>query len=372
MRILFTGGGTGGHVFPLIAVIREIRKFYPEKNLELFYVGPKEDELGLILISQEDIQVKKIFSGKLRRYFSFQNVIDILFKIPLGFVQSFFYFLKIKPQLVFSKGGSGSLPVVYCAKLLKIPIFIHESDVFPGKSNQIASKWAKKVFISFPKTEYFDLSKTIVVGNPIRSELLDGSKEMAKEIFNLVFDKPVFLFLGGSQGAEFINDFVLRTLNTLLEKFEVIHACGDDNLKEVQAESQVVINKDLEKYYHLHPFLGEEKLKHAYSAAKFAVSRAGSGSVFEIAATGLPSALVPLPGSAGDHQEKNAYSYAETGACIVLEQQNLTPNFFMEKIDHLFAEPGVLEKMREEAIRFSKPDAAKVVARNILEYFIKQ
>lgn len=370
MRILFTGGGTGGHVFPLVAVIREIRKFYPEKDLELFYIGPKEEELGSILISQEDVQVRKISSGKIRRYFSFQNVIDVLFKIPLGFLQSFFHIIKIKPKLVFSKGGSGSLQVVFCAKLLRIPIFIHESDVYPGKSNQIASRWAKRIFIAFPKTEYFDLSKAVVVGNPIRSEILDGSKETAKEIFNLIFDKPLFLFLGGSQGAEFINDFVLRILNSLLEKFEVIHACGEGNINQVRAESQVMINKDLEKYYHLYSFLDEEKLKHAYRAAKFAISRSGSGSIFELAAVGLPSALVPLPGSAGEHQAKNAYAYADTGACIVLEQQNLTPSFFMEEIDHLFAEPGKLENMGEEAIRFSKPDAAKVVARNILEYFI--
>jgi UDP-N-acetylglucosamine--N-acetylmuramyl-(pentapeptide) pyrophosphoryl-undecaprenol N-acetylglucosamine transferase len=370
MRILFTGGGTGGHVFPLVAVIREVRKFYPEKNLELFYIGPNDDELGSILIGQEDVQVKKISSGKIRRYFSFRNVIDVLFKIPWGFVQSLFYFIKIKPKLVFSKGGSGSVPVVFCAKLFRIPIFIHESDVFPGMSNRIASKWAKRIFIAFPKTEYFDLSKTIVVGNPIRSEILDGSKEKAKEIFDLAFDKPLFLFLGGSQGAEFINDFVLRILNNLLEKFEVIHVCGDNNLNEVRAESQVVINKDLEKYYHLYPFLDEEKLKHAYRAAKFAISRAGAGSIFELAAVGLPSALVPLPGSAGEHQAKNAYAYSDAGACIVLEQQNLTPSFFMEEIDHLFSEPGKLENMKEEAIRFSKPEAAKVVARNILEYFI--
>jgi len=370
MRILLTGGGTGGHVFPLVAVIREIRKFYPEKDLELFYIGPKGEELGSILISQEDVQVIKISSGKIRRYFSFQNVIDVLFKIPWGFFQSFFYFMKIKPKLVFSKGGSGSMQVVLCAKLLRIPIFIHESDVFPGMSNRIASKWAKRIFISFPKTEYFDLSKTVLTGNPIRSEILDGSKEAAKEIFNLVFDKPLFLFLGGSQGAEFINDFVLRVLNNLLEKFEIIHVCGEDNLDEVRAESQVVINKDLEKYYHLYSFLDEEKMKNAYRAAKFAISRAGAGSIFELAAVGLPSALVPLPGSAGEHQAKNAYAYADAGACIVLEQENLKPNFFMERIEHLFSEAGALEKMEEQAIRFSKPDAAKVVARNILEYFI--
>lgn len=367
MKILFTGGGTGGHIFPLIAVIREIRKLYSIKDLNFFYIGPK-DEFGSILLSQEDVQIKAISAGKIRRYFSFENIIDILFKIPWSVIQSFYYLVKIDPQLIFSKGGSGSLPVTLAAKILRMPIFLHESDVVPGLSNRITSKWAKKVFISFPKTEYFDLNKTILVGNPIRSEILDGSKEKAKELFNLTIEKSVFLFLGGSQGAEFINNFVLEVLNRVLEDFEIIHICGISNLKEVQAEAQVVINKDLEKYYHLYSFLDEEKLKHAYRAADLVMSRSGAGSIFEIAAVGLPSILVPLPSAAANHQAKNAYTYAETGAAIVMEQDNLRPNFFLEKIQHIFAQSENLEKMKEEALRFSKPMAAKIIARNILEY----
>ncbi|MBU4479863.1 undecaprenyldiphospho-muramoylpentapeptide beta-N-acetylglucosaminyltransferase [Patescibacteria group bacterium] len=369
MRILFTGGGTGGHVFPLVAIIREIRKLYSKKDLGFFYIGPK-DEFGAILLSQEDVQVKTIAGGKIRRYFSLQNLIDILFKIPWSFFQSLYYFAKIDPQLIFSKGGSGSLPVVFCAKLFKIPIFLHESDVVPGLSNRMASKWAKRIFTSFPKTEYFDLSKITLIGNPIRAEILDGSEEKAKELFNLTLEKPVFLFLGGSQGAEAINDFVLRVLNTLLEDFEIIHICGRENIKEVQAEAQVIIDKNLEKYYHPCSFLDEEKLKNAYKAADFAIARAGSGTIFEIAATAVPSILVPLPSAAANHQAKNAYTYAETGAAIVMEQDNLTPNFFLEKIRYLFARPSVLEKMKEEALRFSKPLAAKTAARNILEYLM--
>jgi len=197
---------------------------------------------------------------------------------------------------------------------------------------------------------------------------MDGSKEKAKELFDLTFEKPVFLFLGGSQGAEFINDFILRILNNLLQDFEIIHICGMLNLKEVETEAQAVINKDLEKYYHLYSFLDEEKLKHAYKAADFVISRAGSGGIFEIAAMGLPSILVPLPSAAANHQAKNAYSYAETGAAIVMEQDNMTLNFFLEKIKYIFVRSEALEKMKEEALRFSKPMAAKTIARNILEY----
>lgn len=368
MKILFTGGGTGGHVFPIVAIAREIRRIYTKKDLEFYYLGPK-DEFGLIMLGQEDFKIKTIISGKIRRYFSYQNFIDILFKIPFGFLQSIFLILMIRPQLIFSKGGSGSISVTYCARFLRIPVFLHESDIVPGLANRVTSKWAKRIFVSFPKTEYFDPTKTILVGNPIKKELLEGDKKAAGDLFDLSFQKPIILFLGGSQGAEALNDFVLNILNDFLKEFELIHVCGRNNLEEVEAEAQVVINKDLVKYYHPLGFLDEEKLKHAYKVADFIVSRSGSGSIFEIAASGKPSILVPLPSAAANHQAKNAYVYSETGAALVVEQDNLTRNFFLDKIHYIFLHPDKLEKMSEAALRFSKPLAGKAIAREILEYF---
>ena len=318
--------------------------------------------------------LKTIVSGKIRRYFSLQNFVDILFKIPLGIIQSFFLLLAIRPDLVFSKGGSGSIAVTYAARFLGIPVFLHESDVVPGLSNQTTSKWANKIFISFPKTEYFDPEKTTLTGNPIRKEILDGDKEKAAEIFNLTLSKPIFLIIGGSQGAETINDFVLRILNDLLKDYEIIHVTGGQNVKEVTAEAQVVEGPegypDLDKYYHPVGFLDEEKIKHAYKAADLIISRSGSGSIFEIAAVGKPSILVPLPSAAGDHQSKNAYAYAQTGASIVIEQENLTPNFFMENVQLLFLHPEKLEEMKQAALAFAKPLAARAVAREILEFLM--
>ncbi len=369
MKILFTGGGTGGHVFSIVAFTRELRRLYTKNDLELYYVGPK-DEFGSILLSQEDFIIKTISGGKIRRYFSFQNFTDILFKIPFGVLQSFFLILKIRPQLVFSKGGSGSISVTFCAKILRIPLFIHESDIVPGLSNRVAFKWAKKTFVSFPKTEYLEPSKTILTGNPIRTELLEGDSEKAGQLFDLTFEKPIVLFLGGSQGAEFINDFVLNTSKELLKEFEIIHVSGRENFKQMESEAQVVISKDQERYYHLIGFLDEEKLKHAYKAADFIVSRAGSGSIFEIAGLGKPSILIPLASASARHQAKNAYVYAETGASVVMEQDNLTHNFFMEKIHSIFSNPELLEKMKESSLRFSKPLAGKAIAREILEYFM--
>jgi UDP-N-acetylglucosamine--N-acetylmuramyl-(pentapeptide) pyrophosphoryl-undecaprenol N-acetylglucosamine transferase len=334
-------------------------------------MGP-QDEYGSILLAQEEVKIRVISGGKIRNYFSYKNIIDVLFKIPLGIIQAIFLVAKIEPHLVFSKGGYGALPVVLCAKLLKIPIFIHESDIVPGRSNRISSKWARKIFISFPKTEYFDLSKTILVGNPIRLEILEGTEQQAKNLFDITLEKPVLFFFGGSQGAEFINDFVLNSLNTFLEEFEIIHICGNNNYKQVKSEFQAVIKKELEPYYHLFPFLDEEKLKHIYKVSDFIIARSGSGTIFEIAAAGVPSILVPLPGAAADHQVKNAYSYAQTGAAIVMEQDNLTQNFFLEKIHNLFNRPAELEEMKNQALKFAKPQAAKVIAREILEYLMVQ
>mgnify|MGYP001572834891 CR=1 FL=1 len=173
----------------------------------------------------------------------------------------------------------------------------------------------------------------------------------------------------GSSEAEALNDFVLNILNDFLKEFELIHICGRNNLSQVEAESEVVVSKDLIKYYHPVGFLDEEKLKHVYRVADLIVSRSGSGSIFEIAALGKPSILVPLPSAAANHQAKNAYAYSQTGAALVVEQDNLTRNFFLDMIHNIFLHPDKLEKMKEEALRFSKPLAGKTMAREILEYF---
>ncbi len=367
MRILFTGGGTGGHLVPIIAVAREIRRLNDSKDIKLYYMGP-EDQLGRLLLAEENITTYAITSGKIRRYFSFQNVIDIFFHIPLGVVESFFLLLWVRPNLVFSKGGSGSAAVVLSAHFLGIPIFLHESDSAPGQSNRLAYRWAKKTFVAFEKTSYFDLSKTIVVGNPIKKELLEGNYQSAKDVFCLVGGKPLLLFFGGSQGAVALNDFVLSIINPLLASYEIIHVCGKKNYDALEKEATTAITPGLENGYHLYPSLNEIELKHAYKACDFIISRAGSGSIFEIAAVGKPSILIPLPSSANGHQSKNAYQYAATGAAIIIEQENLSPHFFMEKLSYLLAHTEELESMKTRALEFAKPLAAKAIAREILEY----
>ncbi len=371
MKILFTGGGTAGHIFPIIAIIRELKKqgfvFTP------VYMGPK-DEFSRVELSQEQVKIKTVLAGKIRRYLNWksvlQNLADLLFKIPLGFLQSFFYIFFFAPDLIFSKGGYGSVPTVFCGWLFQIPIIIHESDVTPGAANRLLSKLAPRVMVSFPasKTEYFPEKKMISVGNPIRKRITEGSKEKAKSLFNLTGEKPVILVIGGSQGSQTINDLILLVLPTMLNKFEIIHQTGRKNFKNLKAEAKVVVAKEREKYYHPLPFLREVELREAYAAADLIISRSGSGSVFEVAACGKPSILVPLSNSAQNHQVKNAYAYAHYEACVVMEETNLTPHFLFEKIKYLFAHPDEMEKMSGKAQEFSKPESAQAIAKYLITF----
>ena len=371
MKIVFCGGGTGGHVFPIIAIVRELRKISEDKKLEIYYIGPK-DEFGGVFLRQEDIKVKNILAGKIRRYLSltslFENIFDILIKMPLGILQSFFWLILKNPDLIFSKGGFGSFPPVFSGWILGIPIFLHESDILPGLANRILSKFALKVFVSFPKTEYFPLKKIFLVGNPIRKEILEGLEEKAKKIFQISGEKPVVLILGGSQGAQRINEKVLEILPEFLRNFEILHQSGDKNYKEVKLTTEGMLREDLKKDYHLFTFLKEDQLREAYAISDLIVSRAGSGSIFEIAAAGKPSILIPLPEAAQDHQIKNAYAYSQNGAAIVIEEANLTPRFFLERIRFLLQNQKEIEKMSKAAKEFAKPLAAIIIANYILEY----
>jgi len=384
MKILFAGGGTGGHIFPIIAVARELRRIYPaikdgdlkpsKRGLEFFYIGPKDD-FEKMFLSQEGIKVKEILAGKIRRYLGFkiilQTLIDLLIKTPIGFFKSFFYVFFLSPDLVFSKGGFGSVPSVLAAWLLQVPIFLHESDITPGLANRFLSVFALEIFVSFSATEYFPVKKMILVGNPIRNELLEGTDDIGKFLFQTTGEKPVVLILGGSQGARKINNTVLEILPTLLTDFEVIHQVGDKNFEQIQQETNVMLGEEQKKYYHLIPFFKEDKLKYAYAIANFIISRAGSGSIFEVAALGKPSILIPLPHSAQGHQVKNAYSYTRNGGCLVIEEANLTPHFFLEKLKYFFSHPQELERMKKAALEFSKPMAAKVIAGYIASYLTR-
>lgn len=363
-KILFTGGGSGGHIFPIIAIAEEIKKKDPDAVFS--YIGPK-DFTAKVFLPKADIKTNFILTGKIRRYFSFKNIVDLFFNIPIGFIQSFLIMFFTCPDIIFSKGGFGSIPVIISGFILRIPIFIHESDVAPGLANRIGAKFTKKIFSSFSleELEFKNKDKVIVTGGPVRNCIFNGNKEEATKEFNIQGGKPVVLVLGGSQGSERINEVIFDSLSEMLNDFEVIHQTGIKDINRAKKESIAMINKDLLKYYHPIFFLDERELGNAYSISECVVGRAGGGMISEVSLNKKPSILVPLPESAQNHQVKNAYAYAKNGACLVLEEPNFTKNFFLEKIKNIDK-----DKMIKSAEEFSQPDAAKKISTTILEYLI--
>ena len=374
MRILFTGGGSGGHIFPIIAIRQAFNALIelPEngKKINFYYLGP--DKFARENLNKEGIETRFILSGKLRRYFSLKNPLDFI-RLILGVIQSFFYLFIWVPDVIFSKGGYGSIPVVFVGWIYKIPIILHESDSMPGLANRFLAKFAKKIIISFPASkEGFGKhqNKTILIGNPIRKELLEGNAEKGRQIFKISSNKPVLLILGGSQGAQKINEIVLNTLPRLLEIAEIIHISGEFDYDNVYKETRETVQNPA---YHLYKFLNAEELKHAYALASLIVNRAGAGSIFEIAALGKPSIIIPLPNSAADHQRKNAYDFANInnqtgeGRAIILDQGNLTPNIFLEEVSKLLSNPEKLKMMGQKAKEFYAIDTAQRIRDEILK-----
>ncbi len=371
-KIVLTGGGTGGHIYPLIAVVKEMKRLSdPSLDLEFYFLGPPHPELKKL--EEQNVLIIPIKSGKLRRYFTFssiiQNIKDICWNLPLGIFQSYKILKKINPSLIFSKGGYGSIPVIFAAKFLKIPLFVHESDKIASLSTRIASKYANKIFTAFPYTKGIPKEKVIISGNPIRKEIVvEGNKEEGYKMFKIVGKRPIILIIGGSQGAQRINEVIINALPKLLEMFEIIHQCGKKNEKLIKESIPLLITPDQRKYYHLFGFLDEQQMKNAYKVADLIISRAGAGAIFEIASNGKPSILVPLPESAQNHQRANAYYYAKFGGAKVIEEESFKPNFLVQLLREMFSKPKKLMEMGKAAKSFIRKDASLIIAKYLLEY----
>ncbi|OHB21928.1 MAG: undecaprenyldiphospho-muramoylpentapeptide beta-N-acetylglucosaminyltransferase [Parcubacteria group bacterium RIFCSPLOWO2_01_FULL_48_18] len=367
VRIVLTGGGTGGHIVPLIAVARELTARSP--NIEIHYVG--SNGLTGKFFERENITLGIITSGKLRRYFSFKNFSDV-FKLAAGTLQALWKLYWFMPDAVFSKGGHGAFPVLLAAAFYRIPIMIHESDCVPGLVNQWGARFASRIAISFDDTaKYFPKGKTVLMGNPIRGGLTESlePQSTAKKLFGFHADEPVLFIMGGSQGAEQINDFILDILTDLLRNYQLIHQVGDANIDDIKSETDVIlqdVSVDDRVRYKLFAFLSEGQYRDAMNAADIVISRAGSGSIFEIAAFAKPSILIPISASAGDHQRLNAIAYFKAGCCIYLEEENLLPHLFLDQLNELLVDRQRREKMIEASRIFARPRAAETAAREIL------
>ncbi len=370
MKIVLAGGGTGGHFFPLIAIAEELRKIAEmEKIIELKLYYVSNDPYDKVALFENGITFKKINAGKVRTYTSLLNFFD-KFKTLSGIVLALLVLYVIYPDVVVSKGGFASFPTLVAARILRIPVVLHESDTHPGRVNLWASKFAKRIGIAFPEAaEFFPKDRTALVGQPIRGDILVPAKEGAYEYLKLNPTIPTIVIVGGSTGAETINDVIIETLPQLLTKYQVIHQVGKKNEKEITAAADIVLeNSPNKERYKVFGFFNPLATKMCAGVAKLYISRAGGTSIGEISAWGIPSILIPLPEAVdhAGHQRTNAYSYARHGGAIVMEQPNLSHTILFAEIDRILSDQALWQKMSTSAKSTAVTDAARIMAKEVL------
>lgn len=369
MKFVFVGGGTGGHFYPLIAVAEELNKQIEKEKIvgvKMYFIS--NDPYDKQLLFENGLEFIKLDSGKVRTYFSINNFFDI-FKTAFACLRAIFILWSIFPDVVFSKGGYLSFPVVFASRLLGIPVFIHESDAHPGRVNLYAGKFAKRIAVSFPEAaQFFKGDITAVTGLPIRHGIVKPIGEGAYEFLKLRKDVPIILIVGGSQGSEIINDEILDALPRLLTKYQIIHQCGVKNISSVETRSKIVLEnlpEEIRERYKLFGYLNTVALSMASGVSKIVISRAGS-MIFEIASWGIPSILIPISKSNADHQRKNAYSLARVGGAIVIEENNLSSIVIETEIDRVIENPELWQKMSDSARAFAPLDAGEKIAQELL------
>jgi len=345
-RILFTGGGTAGHVIVNLALIPHFQK----EGWKINYIGSKQGIERNLIEALPDITYYPISTGKLRRYMSLENFKDP-FKVLKGTIDAWNIIRKTKPNIIFSKGGFVSVPVVVAARFRRVPTIIHESDYTPGLANKLATPFAKKVLTTFPETiSHLPDNKAIHVGAVIREDLFTGDKNRGFKLTNLTERKPIILIMGGSIGSKKINDMVRQNLAALLEKYQLIHICGQNNI------DSTITDKGYVQFEYLN-----EELKDIFAITDYVISRAGANAIFEFLALDLPMLLIPLSlaASRGD-QIDNANSFKESGFAHVLHEEDLNPERFLEAVIRLEKAAPVLrdrlktyasEKSREQVIQ---------------------
>ena len=321
-RIILTGGGTAGHVTPNIALLPRLK----ELGYDIQYIGSYTG-IEKELIEPFGIPYHGISSGKLRRYFSVQNFTDP-FRVLKGFREAHKLIRQLKPDVIFSKGGFVSVPVVLAGKRCKVPVIMHESDMTPGLANKIAIPTAAKVCCNFPETlKSLPEGKAVLTGSPIRQELLSGNKIAAMDMCHFTSDKPVILVIGGSLGAVAVNNAVREALPELLKDFQIIHLCGkgkmDESLKDVEGYCQFEYIKN--------------ELRNLFALADIVISRAGANAICELLAVHKPNLLIPLSANAsrGD-QILNARSFERQGFSLVLEEEQLTKETLLAAVKNLY------------------------------------
>jgi UDP-N-acetylglucosamine--N-acetylmuramyl-(pentapeptide) pyrophosphoryl-undecaprenol N-acetylglucosamine transferase len=362
-RIVFTGGGTVGHISPLLAVMEAVQK---AEAIECHYVGQQSD-LESPAITESNLQFEKhaIHAGKLNRFMTWKHFQEAAHML-MGFGEAYSLLKRLHPDLVFAKGGAVSIPMAFAAHALKIPIVCHETDVIPGLANRFVARYASLIFTAFPIASYpqIEASKARYVGQPVRS------------IFYTNYDGPIILagrevhpelaiitVIGGSQGGHALNLLVQQSWNAVLEKSQIIHICGPRDAESLQAAVGGLPLSLRERLWVL-PFVSQE-LPALFQRSTLVISRAG-GTIAELAATKRPTILVPLPSAAQDHQRANAKVLQSADAAIVVDEATVTSIAFTEEILSLLADSKRREALSSSIAKFDHPKAAADMAKEML------
>ncbi|MDB5258864.1 MAG: UDP-N-acetylglucosamine--N-acetylmuramyl-(pentapeptide) pyrophosphoryl-UDP N-acetylglucosamine [Candidatus Taylorbacteria bacterium] len=374
MKIVFTGGGSGGHFYPIIAVVEAIRELSKERKIlppKLYYFAPTKYNPRALY--DNEIEFVAIPAGKIRRYFSLLNITDA-FVTGLGILKAIFSLYSVYPDVVFGKGGYASFPTLVAARLLRIPVVIHESDSHPGRVNAWASKFARYIAVAYPDAvEYFKKAhgqkteeKIALIGSPVREGIRIPLSNGAAEFLHLEEGLPCVLVLGGSQGSVTINDALIESLPDLVKDMQIIHQTGRNNFKEVSGTAGIVL-KDNPNASRYHPFeyLNDLAIRMSAGVSSVVISRAGS-TIFEIAVWGLPSIIIPISEEVSHDQTKNAFAYARSGACSVIEEHNLSSHILTAEIQKIVNDKTIQDRMKSNTKDFGHSDSAAKLAAALL------
>ncbi len=371
MKLAITGGGSGGHTLPAVTIHEAFKEYYSSQNEEFdsIYIGSHRG-IERDVATAKQITYFPIATGKLRRYFSLSNLTD-LFRTLKGILDSYFILRRFKPQVVFSTGGFVSVPVSIAARMMGIPVVIHEQTSSIGLANKIASYFATKIATSFTSSNpFFPAHKVVHTGQPIRKELFTGSKEECYKLFKLNKKLPIIYVTGGSQGSHKINTTVKEVLIDLLKHCNVIHQCGrtqgHQDFEELQ-EYKLNLPKNLRDSYVVKDFIQSDELKHILSGSALLIGRAGAGTVNESLALRIPSIFIPLPLATRNEQYHNAKILKDLGGAEIIEEKDLSSDLLKERIISILLNLERREQMSKSLGTSAKPDATELIIQLILE-----
>ena len=364
LRVLMAAGGTGGHVYPALAIADAIKKRQPDA--EILFVGTR-DRMEWSAVPNHGYNIKPIWISGLHRRLTFKNLLFPV-KLIVSLFQSLLLIRNFRPDIVIACGGFVSGPVGRVAAAMGIPLFLQEQNSFPGVTNRLLAEHAEEIFTAFEEAEnHLPKEKTTLTGNPVRNQIRTTNRDEGLKAFGFKAEAPVLLVMGGSGGAKALNDAMIEHLPALhdRENMQIIWQCGAAYIDSVRKRI------DPEKYENLRLTEYIDEMPNAYAAADLVVTRAGAGTCSELAAVGQPAVLVPSPNVAGDHQTQNARSFEKAGAALLLKEENLQQSLF-SMVSDLIRDTEKLKEMQQAMNRLAKPGAADTIADKIFSFVKEQ